>query len=144
MLVLPMTIAPACFSRDTASASCLGMKSLNWGKPQVDGSPATSNGSFSVTGMPRRGPASRFASAASAAFAASRARSKSRTTTALKRPSSASIRAIVWSNSSSAESFRAESASFNCWIEQKSHSDLGTDCALASGIGGLSQSDEMI
>src|SRR5215467_1055584 len=74
MLVLPMTTAPAAFSRDTTSASSVGMQSLNCGKPQVVGSPTMLNGSLSVTGMPVSGRASPragvVASAASAALAA--------------------------------------------------------------------------
>ena len=106
-LVLPMITAPAAFSRWTATASSVGRQSLKAGMPQVVGRPATLNDSFTVIGRPSSGRRSPRASAWSAAIAAWRARSKSRTTTALMDLSSASMRAMAWSSSSTAETRRA-------------------------------------
>jgi hypothetical protein len=121
-----MITAPAAFSRDTASASSVGSKFLNCGKPQVVGSPATLNGSFSVTGMPSSGRSSPRASRASAAFAASLARSKSRTMMALNRRSSDSIRAITCARSSDADIVRDRNARVSSAIDEKSQSEAAT------------------
>ena len=102
-----MITAPAAFSRATTTASSVGRQSLKAGMPQVVGRPATLNDSFTVIGRPSSGLRSPRASAWSAAIAAWRARSKSRTTTALMDLSSASMRAIAWSSSSTAETRRA-------------------------------------
>ena len=102
-----MITAPAAFSRWTGTASSVGRQSLKAGMPQVVGSPATLNDSFTVIGRPSNGRRSPRASAWSAAIAAWRARSKSRTTTALMDLSSASMRAMVWSSSSTDETRRA-------------------------------------
>ncbi len=91
MLVLPRITAPAPFSRATPVESALAFQSLNGSRPQVVGSPATWWESLTVIGTPSSGRVSPLASAASAALAASRARSKSRTTTALIGPSLASM-----------------------------------------------------
>jgi hypothetical protein len=105
-----MTTAPAALSRCTVSASASGRQSRNFGLPQVVGRPATLNCSFTVIGRPRRGRRSPRANAASAAYAASRARSKSRTTTALMLLSRASMRTIAKSVSSTAEMLLSASA----------------------------------
>src|SRR2546423_1020184 len=48
-------IAPAAFSRCTASASTSAFQSLSFGSPQVVGSPAMLNCSFTVIGRPSSG-----------------------------------------------------------------------------------------
>ena len=109
-LVLPTMTAPAALRRETTTASCVtGMCSVP-ATPHVVGSPATLKASLTVTGRPSSGRSSPLASAASAPRAASRARSKSRTTTALILPSFDSMRRIVCSSSSLAEIFRARNA----------------------------------
>jgi hypothetical protein len=75
--------------------------------------------------MPSSGRSSPRASAASAAFVASFARSKSRTTTALMRWSSASMRAMTLSRSSDADILRDRNAVVNSAIELKSQSEAG-------------------
>jgi hypothetical protein len=80
-----MITAPAAFSRSTRTASSVGRQSLKAGMPQVVGRPATLYDSFTVIGRPSNGRRSPRASAWSAAIAAWRARSKSRTTTAIDR-----------------------------------------------------------
>ena len=66
--------------------------------------------SLTVIGTPSNGRRSPRASAASAALAATRARSKSRTTTALIGPSLVSMARTASSNSSTALTSRAASA----------------------------------
>ena len=102
MLVLPRITAPAPLSLATATASVGAIQFLKAGEPQVVGRPATLNDSLTVIGTPSRGRRSPRARAASATFAASRARPKSRTTTALIGPSRASMRATAASQSSTA------------------------------------------
>ncbi len=80
--------APAALSRAATTASAAATKSLNRGKPQVVGSPATSIESLMVIGTPSTGPVSPRDRAASASRAAVRARSKSGTQIALRSPSS--------------------------------------------------------
>ena len=101
-----MITAPAAFSRSTTTASSVGCQPLKAGMPQVVGRPATLYASFTVIGRPSSGLRSPRASAWSAAIAAWRARSKSRTTTALMDLSSRSMRAMAWSRSSTAETRR--------------------------------------
>ncbi len=93
-LVLPMTMAPAAFSR-AHQHRVLGRG--GWpvpGMPQVVGRPSTLKASLTVTGTPSSGRRSPRASAASAARAATRARSKSRTATALSAGSNCLMRAM--------------------------------------------------
>jgi len=104
-------IAPAVFSRSTATASLGATQPLKAGLPQVDDRPSTSWLSFTVIGRPSSARRSPRPSAASAARAVSRARSKSRTTTALIALSRVSMRAMAASVSSSAPTLRPASAS---------------------------------
>ncbi len=85
--VLPRRTAPAALARATAGASCFETKSRHSGTPHVVGKPTTLNDSLIVMGRPSRASRSPRAIASSADRARRRARSKSRTTTALRRPS---------------------------------------------------------
>src|ERR1044072_9188360 len=102
-----MITAPAAFSRWTGTAFSVGHQSLKAGMPQVVGRPATLNDSFTVIGRPSNGRRSPRASAWHAAIEAWRARPEPRTPTALMDLSSASMRAIAWSSSSTDETRRA-------------------------------------
>jgi len=88
--------------RAVAGASCGETYPFQSGTPQVVPRPATLIDSLSVMGRPSRGFDSLRARAWSAAFACWRARSKSRTTTALSRPSCRSMRRMYSSVSSAA------------------------------------------
>ena len=73
---LPRMTAPAFFRRCTTRASAAGYQRQNCGSPQLVGMPTTLNCSLTVIGKPSSGRRSPFARAASAAAAASRARSQ--------------------------------------------------------------------
>jgi hypothetical protein len=88
-LVLPSSTTPAARSRAVAGASWADTNVFQSGTPQVVASPATLIDSFNVIGSPSSAP---VAPASSAARACARARSKSRTTTALMGPSWRSMR----------------------------------------------------
>jgi hypothetical protein len=117
---------PASFTRTIASASCFGTKFLYAGKPQVVGRPATLKDSLAVRGMPSSGLVSPRVSAVSADRAASSAREKSRTQTALILPSCRSMRPIASCASSTAETFLALSATESSRAVLKLHGDLAT------------------
>ncbi len=70
VVVLPTTMAPACFNRATTTASVSGTWSLNISEPQVVRMPAVGTRSFTATGTPCNGPtASPRITAASASHA---------------------------------------------------------------------------
>jgi hypothetical protein len=85
---LPISTAPAARRRVHAGASCCETNAFQSGTPHVVPSPVTLNDSLSVIGKPRSAPDPPW----SAARAACRARSKSRTTTALSFASCRSMR----------------------------------------------------
>ncbi len=91
-LVLPSSTAPAARVRATAGASCWDTNPRQSGTPAVVGRPATLNDSLIVMGRPASAPPPPRAAPWSAARACSRARVKSRTGTALRRPSWRSMR----------------------------------------------------
>jgi hypothetical protein len=92
-------IAPALRSRPTSTASAAAGARLP-GSLQVVGKPSTSKASFTVKGSPTSGRSAPAFRSSLAARAASRARSKSLTTTALIFPSTFWIRSIAASTSS--------------------------------------------
>ena len=84
VLVLPMVMAPARFSRSTVNESILGTLSLNMGVPNVVRMPLVSCRSLWAIGSPCKGPSvARLAMASSALRADSRAISGTNVTIAL-------------------------------------------------------------
>ena len=108
VVVRTWMMPPASITRCTLPAVTSAISSLKTSDPAVQGWPATSTSSLTATGMPSsgRGAPPLPAKRASARRAACSASSKKRMGTALTAGSTASMRAIVASMSSTGESSR--------------------------------------
>ena len=131
VVVLPTMMAPACFSRATATASVSGTWSLKISEPQVVRMPAVGTRSLTATGMPCNGPSvSPRITAASAARACVLAASAATVMKAFRTGWLRSMRPSVASINSTGESWRLRISAASSRAEVKAGSFSGMACGV--------------